>query len=73
MNKRTLNVSLVCRYKGESYQICASTPSTEKDPESISKVVWGKRDVGLLWSEANDKGKFPDCLRTGGLGRWSVE
>lgn len=32
-----------------------------------------QRDVGLPWSEANDKGKFPDCLRTGGLGRWGVE
>lgn len=40
---------------------------------NIKSGVGKQRDVGLLWSEANDKGKFPDCLRTGGLGRWSVE
>lgn len=40
---------------------------------SIKSGVGKQGDVGLLWSEANDKGKFPDCLRTGGLGRWAVE
>lgn len=53
---------------------CVNMPSTEKNTESVSTVGGRKqRDAGLPRSEANDKGKFPDCLRTGGLGRWGVE